>query len=100
MQFVTGIEETQIIACSKFDTLVHCIIQTFVGFAHQVCNVLSVFFYYIQCTVFRTAVNYNVFHILIRLCDDTLYSIFQYLFGIIGYCNNTELRVLVLYVVV
>ena len=46
MQFVTGIEETQIVAGSKSDSLVHRVIQSFVRFAYQVCYVLSVFFYY------------------------------------------------------
>lgn len=92
MQAVTGVEETDIVACRQSQAFVHGVIQPFVRFTDDRVDVFSVSFDDVQGVVGRSPVDDDVFHIAIGLCDDALYRVFQDCACIVGHSDDGKFR--------
>lgn len=84
MQFVAGVEETDVVARGEAESLVHGIVQTAVRFTHHFGKVLAVDAGHLQCAVLRRTVDEDVLDVRIGLFGHTLQGAFQRLFGVVG----------------
>ena len=93
---IPGIHKYQIIACCQVYTLVHRIIESFVGlrYYHNLMRILTSFSLVLigsdhrQSLILGAAIHDDVFYITIRLALDTVQCTLQYGCSIIGTGNN------------
>ena len=91
VELIAGIQEAEIVAGGQTDTLVHGIVQAFVGFADYLADPVAVFLHDFQRIVFRISVYDDILHIPVGLENHALDGIFQYLACMVGNGNDGEL---------
>ena len=72
---VTSIEKDAPLSCSHCNSFVHCIIDTLILFRYPMTDMSFILTNYLYRTIGRTAINNNVFNVLILLCQNATDSL-------------------------
>ena len=91
VEAVACVQETHVVARGKGQPFVHGIIEPLVRLAHHGVYVVTVTLDDAHRVVRRGAVDEDILHILVRLCDDALDGVLQHRSGIVGNGDEGEL---------
>ena len=95
MERITGIQEHQIVACCQPQTLIHGVIETFVGLRqdhHLVRALCLVGLSHTDSFILRGPINDQVLYLLPRLCFHAVEGALQDAGGVIGNGDNGYLH--------